>query len=81
MEDYIPHAADALTISSEPRLEKENQDLKSVQVQKIERIKEESESDRKAIDHNNAMMEAIKDALDAKSKASLMTMEDAWGWK
>ncbi len=75
----MPHAPDALTISSEPRLEKENQDLKSVQVQKIERIKEES--DRKAIDHNNVMMEAIKDALDAKSKASLMTMEDAWGWK
>ena len=33
------------------------------------------------IDHNSAMMEAIKGALDAKSKASFMAMKDSLGWK
>ena len=81
LEDYMTHAADALTISSEIRLEKENLDLKSEQAQRIERLEKEIERNRKAIDHNSAMMEAIKGALDAKSKASFMAMKDSLGWK
>ena len=38
LEDYMTHGADALTISSEIRLEKENLDLKSEQAQRIERL-------------------------------------------
>ena len=81
LEDYMTHGADALTISSEIRLEKENLDLKSEQAQRIERLEKEIERNRKAIDHNSAMMEAIKGALDAKSKASFMAMKDSLGWK
>ena len=71
----------ALTIPSEIKLEKENLDLKSIQAQRIERLEEEIERNWKAIDHNSAMMKAIKGALDAKSKASFMAMKDSLGWK
>ena len=38
LKDYLEHAADALTIDPTPRLEKENQELRTTQAQQIARL-------------------------------------------
>ncbi|MGH9952891.1 MAG: hypothetical protein ACRD5J_14805 [Nitrososphaeraceae archaeon] len=81
LQDYVTNAAEALTISSEFRLHQENHDLKSVQAKEITILKEEIERNRQATEHNRAMMEAIKSALDAKSKASYTALKESLGWR
>jgi molecular chaperone GrpE (heat shock protein) len=39
LQDYMTHAAEALTVSSQYRLEKENQELKSEQAQEIAQLR------------------------------------------
>jgi integrase len=72
LEDYMTHSADALTIDPTHRLEQENHDLKTVQAEEIARLK-------KKMDHVDAMMEAFKGVITAKSQASYTAMKDAFG--
>ena len=70
-----------LVIDPNQRLQQENHDLKSVQAKEITMLKEEIERNRQATEHNRAMMEAIKSALDAKSKASYTALKESLGWR
>jgi integrase len=68
LEDYMIHAADALTISSELRLKQENQDLKLEQAQEITRLKahleEREEKDREISEE----WQALKKEMDELRK-------------
>jgi integrase len=63
LEDYMTHAADALTIDPNQRLEQENQELKTVQAEEIARL-------NKKMDYVDSMMLALKPLIDAKSQAA-----------
>lgn len=79
LEDYMTHAADALTIDPNQRLEQENHNLKVVQAEKIEELQQEIDRNRKATEHLKVTMEAIQGALDAKSKAAYMATKSRLG--
>jgi integrase len=67
-------AVDLLTIDPKQRLEKENQELKSEQAEEIARLKEEIERNRKNTEHVQAMVEAVKGAIAAKSEAATFSL-------
>ncbi|MGI0043365.1 MAG: tyrosine-type recombinase/integrase, partial [Nitrososphaeraceae archaeon] len=71
--EYVK-AIPLLTINDKQRLEQENHDLKTVQAEDIAALK-------KKVDHVDAMMEALKGAITAKSQASWIGLKDALGWK
>ncbi len=80
LQDYLK-AIDLLTIDPTKRLQKENQELKSVQAEKIAKqaeeiaiLKEEMERNKKTVDHALAMVEAVKGAIAAKSEAAKFSL-------
>ena len=81
IEDYITHAADALTVNPEFRLKKKVDELETETAEEIARLREEIERNRKATEHALAMVEAVKGALAAKSEAANASMKDLLGWK
>jgi hypothetical protein len=70
-----------LSIDPTQRLQQENHDLKSVQAEKIAELQEEIDRNRKNTEHALAMVEAVKGALDAKSKAAYMATKSVLGIK
>jgi integrase len=68
LEDFMTHAADALTISQEKRLKQENQDLKTTQAQEIDRLKMQ-------LDEKDRHLRQTVEALEIKSKNSIDRIE------
>jgi hypothetical protein len=55
IQDYVTHAAEALTIDPSQRLKQENQDLKTIQANEIEKLKSrltEAEERNKRVEKN-----------------------------
>lgn len=71
--EYVK-AIPLLTIDDKQRIEQENNDLKTVQAEDIAALK-------KKVDHVDAMMEALKGAITAKSQASWIGLKEALGWE
>jgi integrase len=78
--EYIK-AIPLLTIDPKARLQNKVEELESAKDEKIAMLEQEIERNRKRTDHAIAMMEAVKGALDAKSKAASMALKDALGWR
>lgn len=68
LEDFMSHAADALTISDEYRLKKRNQELETVQAQEIASLKAKLEDKEQQLRHS-------VEALEIKSKNSIDKIE------
>ena len=68
LEDFMSHAADALTISDEYRLKKRNQELETVQAQEIASLKAKLEDKEQQLRHT-------VEALEIKSKNSIDKIE------
>lgn len=68
LEDYMTHAADALTISSEYRLKKRNQELETEQAQELERIKSQ-------LAEKEQQLRRTVEALEIKSMNSIDKIE------
>jgi hypothetical protein len=77
----MTHVADALTIDPNQRLQQGNHDLKTVQAGRIATLEEDIDRNRKDTEHLRITREAVKGALDARSKAAHTGMKDALGWK
>jgi site-specific recombinase XerD len=63
LQDYISHAADALTVSFQYRLEKENQELKSERSEEIGRLKNQ-------LRENNELVNKIAEEINALKTSS-----------
>jgi integrase len=74
LEDYMTHAADALTIDPNQRLQKQVKKLETEQSEEIARL-------QKKMDHVDAMMESFKGLISTRSQASFTAMKEALGWK
>jgi hypothetical protein len=78
--EYVK-AIPLLTIDPKARLQNKVEELESAKDERIAMLEQEIERNRKRTDHAIIMMEAVKGALDAKSKAASMALKDALGWR
>jgi integrase len=76
LEDYITHAADALTVSDVHRLKKRNQELETVQAQEIARLKAKEHEDSKALGELSKEFSEMKYLLGQLSKGSQKQLVD-----
>jgi integrase len=70
-----------LEIDPKARLQSKVEELESTKDERITMLEQEIERNRKRTDHAIAMMEAVKGALDARSKAASMALKESLGWK
>lgn len=68
LEDFMTNSSDALTISSEPRLKKRNQELETEQAQELERLKSQ-------LAEKEQQLRRTVEALEIKSENSINNIE------
>jgi integrase len=70
-----------LEIDPKTRLQNKVEELESAKDERIAILEQEIERNRKRTDHAIAMMEAVKGALDARSKSAIMSLKETLGWR